>query len=168
MRRIKSASRPTLRGNTCSYNGNRGIGFYDGGSASSSGNIQSGNQYSISGGYGGGAPGATCFIATAAYGSGAERDVVTLRRFRDHWLYECAPGRAFISTYYRLSPPIADWLSTRPTARAVVRVALWPAVFVAGVMTGEPGPSLEKLIGIADRRLYSAKEAGRNRVVSAG
>lgn len=69
-----------------------------------------------------------CFIATAAYGSWLDPHVVTLREFRDHWLLTNAPGQAFVSWYYRVSPPLADWIAERDWARALVRGVLAPAV----------------------------------------
>jgi hypothetical protein len=69
-----------------------------------------------------------CFIATAAYGTSMEAHVVSLRAFRDHVLLGSAPGRWLVATYYRLSPPIADWISTRPWARCAVRLMLGPVV----------------------------------------
>ena len=70
-----------------------------------------------------------CFIATAAYGSPWQPNVVVLRSFRDEWLLTNVPGRWFVATYYELSPPIADWIAERDWARALVRAGLTPIVF---------------------------------------
>lgn len=69
-----------------------------------------------------------CFIATAAYGSVWEPNVQLLRDFRDRHLQTNAPGRWFVRTYYRLSPPVAAWISQRDWARAAARAALTPLV----------------------------------------
>jgi uncharacterized repeat protein (TIGR01451 family) len=71
-----------------------------------------------------------CFIATAAYGSPAERHVVTLRQFRDRVLRRSAAGRAFIDWYYQHSPPVARYIAGRPWARAAARALLAPVVAV--------------------------------------
>lgn len=71
-----------------------------------------------------------CFIATAAYGSPLDSHVASLRQFRDRWLLTNAPGRAFVAWYYRTSPPVARWMSSRSWARAIVRGLLWPIVVV--------------------------------------
>jgi hypothetical protein len=70
----------------------------------------------------------TCFIATAAYGSLFEPHVVTLRKFRDAYLLSSASGRLFVKTYYRHSPPIADFISHHEMLRAAVRIGLFPLV----------------------------------------
>lgn len=69
-----------------------------------------------------------CFIATAAYGSKMERDVMSLRRFRDHHLLSNPLGQLFVAAYYALSPPIARAISTSEDLRALARAALRPLV----------------------------------------
>ena len=56
-----------------------------------------------------------CYIATAVYGSYDCPQVWTLRRYRDYTLAETWYGRAFIHTYYAISPTLVklfghtDW-----------------------------------------------------------
>ena len=47
-----------------------------------------------------------CYIATCVYGSYDTPEVWTLRRFRDTYLGQRAWGRAFIRTYYTVSPSL--------------------------------------------------------------
>ena len=50
-----------------------------------------------------------CYVATAVYGSYDCPQVWTLRRFRDYTLAETRRGRAFIKTYYAISPTLVKW-----------------------------------------------------------
>lgn len=50
-----------------------------------------------------------CYVATAVYGSYDCPQVWTLRRFRDYTLAETWYGRAFIHTYYAISPTLVKW-----------------------------------------------------------
>jgi len=78
---------------------------------------------------GGGGGGGGCFIATAAYGSYLHPDVMILREFRDKYLLTNQPGRAFVAVYYKISPPVADFIRTHESARFIVRVLLTPFIF---------------------------------------
>ena len=53
-----------------------------------------------------------CYIATAVYGSYDCPQVWTLRRYRDYALAETWYGRAFIHTYYAISPTLVKWFGT--------------------------------------------------------
>ena len=50
-----------------------------------------------------------CYVATAVYGSYDCPEVWTLRRFRDNTLAATWYGRAFIHTYYAISPTLVKW-----------------------------------------------------------
>ena len=50
-----------------------------------------------------------CYVATAVYGSYDCPQVWTLRRYRDYTLAETWYGRAFIKTYYAISPTLVKW-----------------------------------------------------------
>jgi hypothetical protein len=69
-----------------------------------------------------------CFIATAAFGSKFEKNVRLLRRFRDLYLMPFKIGRAFVKTYYRYSPPVAEFIANHDILRAVVRWGLIPLI----------------------------------------
>jgi hypothetical protein len=62
-----------------------------------------------------------CFVATAAYGTGAVEEINLLREFRDVVLLANDPGAGFVSLYYQIGPPIAEVISQHEFLRAAVR-----------------------------------------------
>jgi hypothetical protein len=65
-----------------------------------------------------------CFIATAAYGTETASELDVLRDFRDQVLLKNNLGSLFVDTYYKLSPPVADFIAKNDFLRAVVREVL--------------------------------------------
>lgn len=65
-----------------------------------------------------------CFIATAVYGDYEHPKVLVLREFRDRKLKNSFIGLAFIKTYYKISPPLAAYVRTRPFLLAKFRSAI--------------------------------------------
>jgi hypothetical protein len=78
---------------------------------------------------GGGGGGGGCFIATAAYGTPVSNEVVRLCVFRDRYLMTNLPGKIFVKTYYKVSPPAAKFISGNEPLKRFVRAALNPLVF---------------------------------------
>jgi len=64
-----------------------------------------------------------CFIATASYGSPLAPQLDILRRFRD----ACLPF-LLVQCYYKLSPPIAQFISGRSKLCRIIRGFLEPLV----------------------------------------
>lgn len=56
-----------------------------------------------------GVPSGGCYVATAVYGSYDCPQVWTLRRYRDDILAKTWYGKAFIHTYYAISPTLVKW-----------------------------------------------------------
>lgn len=79
-----------------------------------------------------------CFIATAAF-SGPAPEIVILCSFRDNVLRATKWGRVLIRVYYRISPPLADFLDAYPALKPPVRKALtWLAHLISVAMGPVP------------------------------
>ena len=65
-----------------------------------------------------------CYVATAVYGSYDAPQVRSLRRFRDEELATSAIGRAFVRLYYKVSPPMAEYLAGATRLNRLIRRAL--------------------------------------------
>ena len=72
-----------------------------------------------------------CFIATAAYGTPLAAEISVLRSLRDRCLLSSAAGTALVDAYYRVSPPVADWIATQSLMATLVRGILWLVIACA-------------------------------------
>lgn len=79
-------------------------------------------------------PSSGCFIATAAYGTPMAEEVQSLRAFRDQYLLTIPPGQAFVNLYYKLSPPMADFITEHPSLKPIVRAGLVPVVALSTIV----------------------------------
>jgi hypothetical protein len=74
-----------------------------------------------------------CFIATAAYDTPLAEEIGILRDFRDEYLLTNPTGQALVDVYYRVSPPIAEFITEHPSLKPIVRAGLLPAVAMSTV-----------------------------------
>ena len=74
-----------------------------------------------------------CFIATAAYGTPMAGEIQILREFRDKYLLTNALGQAMVDVYYRVSPPIAEFITEHPSLKPIVRAELVPVVAMSTI-----------------------------------
>ncbi len=77
--------------------------------------------------------GRDCLIATAAYGTPMADEVQVLRDFRDGYLLTNPAGQAFVDLYYRVSPPMAEFIYEHPGIKPIVRAVLEPAIAMSTV-----------------------------------
>lgn len=82
--------------------------------------------------------GGGCFIATAAYGTPMADEIESLRAVRDRFLLRTPAGVAFVDSYYRLSPAVAEGVAKSAVLRAVVRIALAPVVLASRAALWSP------------------------------
>lgn len=71
-----------------------------------------------------------CFIATATYGTPFHPHVNVLREFRDRVLMKSHIGKAFVSFYYKYSPPIADIVKEHVILRVICLFFILPIVYL--------------------------------------
>lgn len=71
-----------------------------------------------------------CFIATEVFGT-SSFEVEILRSLRDRVLLPFAPGRYFVSRYYRYAPACSVFLHRHGVLKDMVRAALIPVAFVS-------------------------------------
>lgn len=83
----------------------------------------------VSGGGGGG-----CFIATAAFGSYEAPYVKILREFRDSYLLTNIIGKVSVEFYYKVSPPIADFIRESEILKFLARIVLLPLIGMAAFL----------------------------------
>jgi hypothetical protein len=77
---------------------------------------------------------AMCFIATAAYGTPMAEEIQILPEFRDEYLLTNSMGRVFVDFYYKVSPPIADFVTEHPGLKPIVRSGLVPVVAMCSIV----------------------------------
>lgn len=82
-----------------------------------------------------------CFIATVAFGSSDSPYVRILRDFRDHYLLTSMYGRVLVTSYYSVSPYIAEFLEMHPPAPVIVRYALFPLIGIAFLLLNSTFPA---------------------------
>jgi hypothetical protein len=72
-----------------------------------------------------------CFVATAACGDPLSPEVIILSAFRDRFLLTNKVGKALVSLYYLVSPPIASIVALSGfLRRAAMIIAIKPAVLL--------------------------------------
>ena len=89
-----------------------------------------------------------CLIATATYGTPMADEVQVLRAFRDEHLMRNPFGRALVAFYYKVSPPIAEFITEQPALKPIVRVGVMPAVAMSTVVVNTTPAEKTALVGL--------------------
>jgi len=92
--------------------------------------------------------GGGCFIATAAYGTPMAQETGILREFRDGYLLTNPVGGALVDVYYRVSPPVARFITDYPSLKPIVRAGLVPAVAMSAVAVSTTPVEKTVIIGL--------------------
>jgi hypothetical protein len=91
--------------------------------------------------------GLQCFITTATYGTPMVGEIQVLRDFRDDYLLTNLVGRALVSLYYGVSPPVTQFITEHPGLKPLVRAGLVPAMAMSVVAVGTTPDEKIALIG---------------------
>jgi len=89
-----------------------------------------------------------CFIATAAYGTPMAEEIQILREFRDEYLLTSPVGQTLVDFYYRVSPPIAEFITEHPTLKPIVRAGLVPAVAMSTIAVNTTPAEKTGIVGL--------------------
>jgi hypothetical protein len=92
--------------------------------------------------------GTGCFIATAAYGTPMAEEIQILREFRDEYLLTNPVGSTLVDIYYRVSPPIAEFITGHPSLKPIVRAGLVPAVAMSTVVVNTTPAEKAAIVGL--------------------
>jgi hypothetical protein len=112
-------------------------------------------------------PSGGCFIATAAYGTPMAEKIQILREFRDEYLLTNPLGQAMVGLYYRVSPPIAMFITEHPSLKPIARAGLLPAVAMSTIAVNSTMPdktvmiSLLALASVVALATWATKRRGR-------
>lgn len=90
-------------------------------------------------------PGCT---ATAAFDTPMAKEIGIVREFRDDYLLTSRLGRILTGLYYRLSPPLAEFITEHPSLKPVVRAGLMPAVAMSTVAINTSSVEKATILGL--------------------
>ena len=88
------------------------------------------------------------FVATAAYGPPMAQEIQILREFRDEYLLTNPVGKALVEFYYRVSPPMAEFITEHPSLKPIVRAGLLPAVAMSAVAVNTSPAEKMAMVGL--------------------
>jgi len=89
-----------------------------------------------------------CFIATAAYGTPMAEEIEILREFRDGYLLTNPLGQGLVEFYYKVSPPMAEFITEHPSLKPIVRAGLVPAVAMSAIAVNTTPAEKMAIIGL--------------------
>jgi hypothetical protein len=107
-----------------------------------------------------------CCTATAAYGTPMAQEIGILRQFRDEHLLTNPVGETLVDFYYRISPPIAEFITEHPGLKPIVRAGLIPAVAMSTAAVNSSPAEKAAIAGLlvllsAVLAIWATKRRGR-------
>ena len=109
----------------------------------------------------------SCYIATAAYGTPMAKEIEILREFRDKYLMTNPVGKGLVEFYYKVSPPIAEFITEHPSLKPIARAGLVPAVAMSNVAVNMTSVAKVTIIGLlvltsAALAVWATRRRGRH------
>jgi hypothetical protein len=62
------------------------------------------------------------------------KEIQIIREFREEYLLPNSLGQGLVDVYYRISPPIADFITEHPSLKPIVRAGLMPVVAMCSLV----------------------------------
>jgi len=87
-------------------------------------------------------------IATAAYTAPMAEKIGILREFRDKYLLTNPLGKGLLKLYYKVSPPIAQFMTEHPSLKSIVRVGLLPGVAISPIVVNTAPAEKIAIVGL--------------------
>jgi outer membrane protein assembly factor BamB len=106
------------------------------------------DNYSITANFEEEPSGGACFIATAAYGTPMAEEIEILREFRDEYMLTNPLGQALVDSYYKVSPPIAEFITEHPSLKPIVKAGLLPAVAMSTIVVNTTPTEKMAMVGL--------------------
>jgi hypothetical protein len=75
-------------------------------------------------------------------------EIQILREFRDEYLLTNPLGQTLVDVYYRVSPPIAEFITEYPGLKPIVRAGLVPAVAMSTVVVNMTSTEKMAILGL--------------------
>jgi hypothetical protein len=75
-------------------------------------------------------------------------EIQILREFRDEYLLTNPPGQALTDLYYRVSPPIAEFITEHPSLKPIARAGMVPAVAMSVVAVNTTPAEKATIVGL--------------------
>jgi len=75
------------------------------------------------------------------------QEIQILREFRDQYLLTNLLGGAFVDFYYKVSPPMAEFIDEHPGLKPIVRSVLVPAVVMSTLVVNTSPAQKAAILG---------------------
>jgi len=75
-------------------------------------------------------------------------EIQVLREFRDEYLLTNPMGKTLVDLYYRVSPPMAEFITEHPSLKPIVRATLAPALAMSTIAVNTTPGEKAAIVGL--------------------